>query len=488
MKTIITNAGITAAIQAGISGPQIKISSVKIGNNILIPNVEMTDVSGLVWSGDSSYLQYQIVDDRTFLFKITLDESIGNFNIGNIGLFLDNGTLFCLTALTQVEQKIKNDDDSNVVGNRKIFEIPIVLSGISSLLDVTVMVPDEASIPFVQNELSLPQSALAPYTAYELLYHTSFKTPCLSLRTPNGWVYLRPSADDENLSFAPEKFADNALPGSLVYYNPETTKFELADGLDLGKGYVGIRGSLNNIIYNGTYRNPNWNLVSGTQYFADGGISSGGLTSTANSFYVGLAITNDILLMSSLNESIVNKTDIINNTEPSKYKYPSEYAVVNNLNSGFAKVDMSNVEDATFSGKITFQQIIDGTAYRALWGDLAEYYSSDEDYKPGTIVQFGGEQEVTIAKSIANAVVSTSAGFYLNCKLSENSVALALEGRVPVLVKGKVNKFDYIKLSTKPGVGVRTNIFDEKVIARALEDKPGTEEGLILCATKFTLI
>ena len=69
MKTVITDAGISAAIQAGMRGPLVRVTSVKVGSAIILPDSSMTDVTDVVWSGNSSYIQYQIVDDRTFMFK-----------------------------------------------------------------------------------------------------------------------------------------------------------------------------------------------------------------------------------------------------------------------------------------------------------------------------------------------------------------------------------------------------------------------------------
>lgn len=57
-------------------------------------------------------------------------------------------------------------------------------------------------------------------------------------------------------------------------------------------------------------------------------------------------------MLGRINETTLNKTDSINTENPSKDKYPSEWAIVNSLNGWFAKVDMSNVGDATFKGKL----------------------------------------------------------------------------------------------------------------------------------------
>ena len=123
-------------------------------------------------------------------------------------------------------------------------------------------------------------------------------------------------------------------------------------------------------------------------------------------------------------------------------------------------------------------QVINGTAYRAYWGDLAEYYDADNEYPVGTLMTFGGNKEVTIATEDCNAVVSSNPGVILNNgETFEHPCKLALCGRVPVRTIGKVNKFDYLTLSEIPGVAraLEDKKFPMNVIARALEDKDSEE-------------
>ena len=147
--------------------------------------------------------------------------------------------------------------------------------------------------------------------------------------------------------------------------------------------------------------------------------------------------------------------------------------------------------DETIAGTKTFSSTINGTALYANWGDLAEHYKTDYQYPKGTLVQFGGEKEITIADDEVNAVITSQPGVLLNNQM-ENGQAIALCGRVPVRVIGKVNKFDYLHLSSIPGVAESVkNSEDEypssNVIARALESKESSDEGLVLCVVKFEI-
>lgn len=142
----------------------------------------------------------------------------------------------------------------------------------------------------------------------------------------------------------------------------------------------------------------------------------------------------------------------------------------------------------TITGQKTFTQVILGTAQYAQYHDLAERYLADQSYLPGTLIQFGGEQEITAARFKANGIISTAPGFGLNNVMKEG-LFVALSGRVPVRVIGPVKKFDKIVANPNtPGVGIVNNLaLGDAVIGRALEKKDSEGEGLVECVTRFTL-
>ena len=93
-------------------------------------------------------------------------------------------------------------------------------------------------------------------------------------------------------------------------------------------------------------------------------------------------------------------------------------------------------------------------AVQAQYADLAEIYTSDQSYTPGTVVVFGGEAEVTQSYSPNDpriaGVISTEPAYLMNSK--ENGVAVALQGRVPCRVLGPVSKGDRVVSSHIAGV------------------------------------
>lgn len=129
-----------------------------------------------------------------------------------------------------------------------------------------------------------------------------------------------------------------------------------------------------------------------------------------------------------------------------------------------------------------------GIATSAQFADLAEKYVGDAVYEAGTVLEFGGAKEVTVAAEGTTrvaGVVSTDPGFIMNTGLEcvvtegERSTTVALMGRVPCKVKGAVKKGDmlvsagggFAKSSANPAIG--------SVIGKALEDHEGQGDGVI---------
>jgi hypothetical protein len=84
-------------------------------------------------------------------------------------------------------------------------------------------------------------------------------------------------------------------------------------------------------------------------------------------------------------------------------------------------------------------------ATTAQYADLAEMYASDAEYEPGTVVDFGGTQEITISATPGSdriaGVVSTDPAHLMNSTQSgDHVIAVALTGRVPTRVTGTVWK------------------------------------------------
>lgn len=135
----------------------------------------------------------------------------------------------------------------------------------------------------------------------------------------------------------------------------------------------------------------------------------------------------------------------------------------------------------------TYFNTMFATATKALYADLAENYSADVEYPAGTVLEFGGSEEVTITtanhSSRVAGVVSTDPAYLMNSgQTGEYIVPVALAGRVPCMVVGNISKGDRIVSSDLPGVGTTLNPekFDAGcIIGKALEVYNSTEVGMI---------
>ena len=124
-----------------------------------------------------------------------------------------------------------------------------------------------------------------------------------------------------------------------------------------------------------------------------------------------------------------------------------------------------------------------GSRLQATYADLAEKYVADATYTPGTVLIFGGDQEVTLANSFDSTrvagVVTTNPAYVMNSACEgEHIVNIALQGRVPVKVQGPVYKGDLLVSSTN-GHATSNNIARAgTIIGKSLENFNG-ESGII---------
>ena len=116
--------------------------------------------------------------------------------------------------------------------------------------------------------------------------------------------------------------------------------------------------------------------------------------------------------------------------------------------------------------------------------DLAEYYEGDKTYDVGTVLMLGGDKEVTIAKGEGTravaGVVSNNAAYIMNGACPGEKNLIALQGRVPCKVVGKIKKGDLLVVSMIPGVAMASE--DPKtgsIIGKAIQDYDSDRIGSI---------
>jgi hypothetical protein len=133
-----------------------------------------------------------------------------------------------------------------------------------------------------------------------------------------------------------------------------------------------------------------------------------------------------------------------------------------------------------------------GSRMQATYADLAEYYEGDKDYPVGTVVVFGGDKEVTLSNVKEDhrvaGVVSDNAAYIMNSDCAGIKVLIALQGRVPCRVVGKIKKGDLLTTSNIPGVAVSVggNAKPGTIIGKSLNDYNSDHIGTIEVAVGRT--
>lgn len=140
------------------------------------------------------------------------------------------------------------------------------------------------------------------------------------------------------------------------------------------------------------------------------------------------------------------------------------------------------------TGNITGQNINSANA------DLAEMYVADSAYVPGTVVEFGGQYEITATiqshSSRVAGVISTAPSYLMNTNQTGSHVLpVALTGRVPCQVIGPISKGDCLVASNIKGTAQVLNIDQYRpacIIGKALQDYPSDQTGVIEIAVGRT--
>lgn len=229
-------------------------------------------------------------------------------------------------------------------------------------------------------------------------------------------------------------------------------------------GNIGTAGNVTGNNLSGIIRPTAGNGTAGIIFPADPGGGTGDLATIK--YY---AVTGE---QTVLELTVANDNDDIIRLNASGGTTIGNTLTTTSISSG------ANTTAGSITGNWTLTA---GSRLQATYADLAEYYNADQYYSPGTVLEFGGVNELTIASSNTTrvaGVVSTDPAYAMNAKCPGEFVTpLALQGRVPTKVRGIIHKGDmmisagdgYATACSSPSLG--------SIIGKALENFDG--EGVI---------
>ena len=277
-----------------------------------------------------------------------------------------------------------------------------------------------------------------------------------------------------------------------------------SSGSPIDEAYISnvVVGSnwVNSLGFHGDLRDTNGNVIidvsagagaqlgadqtfSGENTFSDNLLASGNPNLGTSSNRFGTMFTNTF---NGVDLTLSNSATVSGSVTAGNVTASAGTVTGGTLTDGVMSISsgvISSGVSATFSGNVDGNYFL-GTATSAQYADLAEIYSSDSEYEAGTVVKLGGEAEVTQTESHADVdvfgVVSSNPAYLMNSEAE--GVPVALAGRVPVKVVGKVAKGERLVSSDVPGVAwaLGSDEYDcRAVIGRALEAKEDGDVGVI---------
>jgi len=122
-----------------------------------------------------------------------------------------------------------------------------------------------------------------------------------------------------------------------------------------------------------------------------------------------------------------------------------------------ASTSTGNSSLVTDSGITYASGVLNTVASSARFADLAERYAADDVYEEGTVLVIGGEAEVTTTYIPGDVkvvgIVSKNPAYRMNSEAGsdETHPYIALKGRVPCKVVGRVQRGDLLVASSTPG-------------------------------------
>ena len=280
--------------------------------------------------------------------------------------------------------------------------------------------------------------------------------PTDGLSNANAWVSLAVSSGTSTTTFG-----SVSVTGNLQANNITSVNAIVGDTITVRLATV----TANATIANAAITTGNIGTLN-TQVITTGGNGTGGTitgTWTANGSANSFIISSGNVYVSNIGNVWGVKTDkymyangdpisfagTYNNSNVSDYLVGANSVVqfTGNIAPGRVTTQVITAGANTTTGNITGNwSLTTGSRLNATYADLAERFAADEVYDAGTVVELGGEQEVTavqyeLSKDVFG-VVSDTAAYLMNSDAGNDAThpPIALSGRVQVKVIGKVRK------------------------------------------------
>jgi hypothetical protein len=316
----------------------------------------------------------------------------------------------------------------------------------------------------------------------------------------NAWVTLATSSGTSVTTFGTVSVTGNLQANNITAVNAivgDTITVRLATvtaNATIANAAIttGNIGTLNTQIIT-TGSNSTGGTLTGT-WTANGGSAGNTIIVTNGNLVAVTGIKTDNYYYA--NGSPFNPTGTYNNGNVFDYLTGSNAIVQfsGNIAPGRVTTQIITAGANTTAGNITGNwTLTTGSRLQATYADLAERFEADAYYDAGTVVEMGGDKEITAVQYELSddvfGVVSDTAAYLMNAGAGTDAThpPIAVGGRVKVKVDGIIKKGQRlvsagkgIARAAKPGEATAFNI-----IGRALENKTTTGTGIVEAFVKI---
>jgi len=352
---------------------------------------------------------------------------------------------------------------------------------------------------------SPPPNPLAGQLWYNTNSNTMYVCPVDGANSASSWLALTSTSSGGTTTFGAV-----TVTGNLSANNSTITNAISADTITVRLATV----TANATIATANVTTGNIGTLNTTTITTSSATTAGTLTGTWTLNGTGTAnsVAGTGIYMNSGN-IVINGAGNVYGIKTDKYMYANGNAVsfagTYNNQSVYDYLTGSNAQ-SQFAGAITPSGVTttsittgaSGTAgqitgnwtlgassrLNATYADLAERFEADAYYDAGTVVELGGDKEITSVKYELSedifGVISNTAAYLMNSAAGDNTThpPVAMTGRVQVKASGIIKKGDRL-VSAGNGIARAAAIGEAtafNVIGRALENKTTSSIGTVL--------
>ena len=289
----------------------------------------------------------------------------------------------------------------------------------------------------------------------------------ISVNTATSEVTFQNQTQDANISI---KINDGGVTTTAIFVNGSTSAVSIPTTLSVTGNVTG-----GNLITSGAFQAAS---ISATGNISGGNlVTTGVLSVTGNATVGNISATSIVGTLTTASQTNITSLGALSSLGVSGNATVAGTISVNTNGGVLAILNGGGNGVGNIGSSTSYFNTVFATSTSAQYADVAERFSSDSAYEPGTVVELGGVHEVTISNEDLSenvfGVVSTRAAYLMNSGAGNDAThpPIAMTGRVPVRISGKINKGDRLvsagnglARAALPGEATAFN-----VIGRALE-------------------